>query len=214
MSQPKTKTLFATQIHYKKLAPKLHSWSVADLKQEAYQIQNSDRPGQIWSAKNYKNGYTSYGSNQSGFDRIHKISSTFQGLEKSIDQHVAQFIKSLDFNIKPQDLTMTHCWVNIMGQDSAHSSHAHPLSVISGTFYVDVPKGASSLKLEDPRTSLFMNSPAIKDKAKLPNQRLVEIKPVSGYLVLFESWLKHAVPANSVKKKRISISFNYGWNNY
>lgn len=212
MSQAKMKTLFATQVHYKKLTPKLHSWSLADLKKEAYQIQSSDRPGQIWSSKNYKNGYTSYGSNQSGFDRLHRISSTFQGLEKTIDKQVAQFIKSLDFDIKPQDLAMTHCWVNIMGQHSAHSSHAHPLSVISGTFYVDVPKGSSALKLEDPRTSLFMNSPTVKDKAKFQNQRLVEIKPLNGYVVLFESWLKHEVPENLSKKERLSISFNYGWN--
>jgi uncharacterized protein (TIGR02466 family) len=213
MSQAQMKTLFSTQIHYKKLTPKLHSWSLADLKKESHQIKDSDRPGQIWSAKNYKNGYTSYGSNQSGFDRLHKVSSTFLALEKSIDKHVAQFIKSLDFDIKPRDLAMTHCWVNIMGQDSAHSSHAHPLSVISGTFYVDIPKGASTLKFEDPRMNLFMNSPPIKDKAKRPHQRIVEIKPVSGYLVLFESWLKHEVPANATKKERISISFNYGWNN-
>lgn len=212
MSQAQMKTLFATQIHYKKLAPKLHSWSLSDLKTEAYQIQNSDRPGQIWSKKNYKNGYTSYGSSPSGFDRLHRISSTFQGLEKSIDKQVAQYIKSLDFDIKPQDLAMTHCWINIMGKNAAHSSHAHPLSVISGTFYVDVPKGASSLKFEDPRMALFMNTPVVKEKAKRPNQRLVEIHPANGYLVLFESWLKHEVPANLSSKERISISFNYGWN--
>lgn len=212
MSPLKMKSLFATQVYYKKLTPKLHSWSVSELKKEAHQIQKADRIGQVWSSQNYKNGYTSYGSNATGFDRLHRVSSTFQGLEKSIDQQIAQYIKSLDYNIKPRDLVMTHCWVNIMGQNAVHASHAHPLSVISGTFYVDTPEGSSSLKFEDPRLNHFMNTPAIRDKAQIQNQRHVEINPKSSYLVLFESWLKHEVPANLTKKERISISFNYGWN--
>jgi len=28
---------------------------------------------------------------------------------------------------------------------------------------------------------------------------------------LWESWLRHEVPANAAKTPRISISFNYGW---
>ncbi len=209
MSQTQFKSLFATQILSKKLAPFDKTWSLRDLKKESYQIQKSDIPGRLWSKQNYRNGYTSYGSNQSGFDRLHRVSSTFQGLEKSINLQVAQFIKALDFDIKAQDLTMTHCWINIMGPNTSHSSHAHPLSVISGTFYINVPKGGSSLKLEDPRMNLFMNSPTIKSKAI--TQRHAEIKPSNGQLILFESWLKHEVPLNSTKKDRLSVSFNYGW---
>jgi uncharacterized protein (TIGR02466 family) len=28
---------------------------------------------------------------------------------------------------------------------------------------------------------------------------------------MWESWLRHEVPANQAKSDRISISFNYGW---
>jgi uncharacterized protein (TIGR02466 family) len=28
---------------------------------------------------------------------------------------------------------------------------------------------------------------------------------------MWESWLRHEVPANAAKRERISISFNYGW---
>ncbi|MBC7753921.1 MAG: hypothetical protein H7Z71_06765 [Moraxellaceae bacterium] len=204
-------SFFSTQVYFEKVRPVTHSWSLSDLKKETRQIQNTDLPGQMWSKQNYKNGFTSYGSNESGYDRLQRVSSTFSGLEKSVDQHVAKFIKALEFDIKPRDLIMTHCWVNVMGKNANHLCHAHPLSVISGTFYLEAPKSVSPLKLEDPRMPLFMNSPGIKTRAKSSNKRHVEIQPKSGYVVLFESWLKHEVPANLSQKERLSISFNYGW---
>lgn len=206
------KPLFSTQIYYKKLQNKSEKKFILDLKKEAYQIQKADYFGQDWSSKNYKNGYTSYGSSKTGFDRLHSMSSTFKNLEKQIDRHIKKYTQLLDLDLQSHDLKMTHCWVNIMGKTAQHTSHAHPLSVISGTFYVDIPKGSSPLKFEDPRMGLFMNSPGIKAAAKLQNQRYIEIQPASGYLVLFESWLKHEVPLHVAKKDRISVSFNYGWN--
>jgi uncharacterized protein (TIGR02466 family) len=32
-----------------------------------------------------------------------------------------------------------------------------------------------------------------------------------GAFFLFESWLRHEVPANTARGERISISFNYSW---
>jgi uncharacterized protein (TIGR02466 family) len=45
----------------------------------------------------------------------------------------------------------------------------------------------------------------------VPNQRHHSLQPQEGHLVLFESWLRHEVPANQSDKERISISFNYDW---
>jgi uncharacterized protein (TIGR02466 family) len=28
---------------------------------------------------------------------------------------------------------------------------------------------------------------------------------------MWESWLRHEVPANQAKAERVSVSFNYGW---
>jgi hypothetical protein len=35
------------------------------------------------------------------------------------------------------------------------------------------------------------------------------LKP--GTVFMWESWLRHEVPANQARTDRISISFNYGW---
>jgi uncharacterized protein (TIGR02466 family) len=178
-----------------------------DLTQEALKFSEIDVQGQEWSKKNYPGGYTSYGS----IDNLHQISTTFEDLEKEIFKHVRKFVKHLDMDINPKELYMSSCWINIMPSQVTHTMHIHPLSVISGTYYVQTPKDCSSIKFEDPRLSSFMASPPRKANAKLQNQRYFSLKPTAGNLVLFESWLRHEVPPNSAQEKRISISFNYDW---
>jgi len=43
------------------------------------------------------------------------------------------------------------------------------------------------------------------------NQWYVTYPAKAGNVLLFESWLRHEVPANPLQSERISISFNYAW---
>ena len=71
---------------------------------------------------------------------------------------------------------MTDCWVNIMGQGAAHSLHLHPLSSISGTYYVAVPRGAPGLKFEDPRTGAVHGGAAASEQClRAPNRPWVTL---------------------------------------
>lgn len=108
---------------------------------------------------------------------------------------------------------MSSCWVNVMPAGAAHSLHLHPLSVVSGAFYVAVPKNASPIKFEDPRLDRFMAQPPRSPKAPLAMQPFVTLTPREGDLILFESWLRHEVPPlkPGVRGERISVSFNYDW---
>jgi uncharacterized protein (TIGR02466 family) len=83
--------------------------------------------------------------------------------------------------------------------------------VISGTVYAAVPPGASALKLEDPRLPLMMAAPPRREDAPEEAQAFVYLQPGPGTLYMWESWLRHEVPANKAKTPRVSISFNYGW---
>ena len=118
---------------------------------------------------------------------------------------MAAFVRELGLDMKGRELAMTDCWVNIMSRLVAHGMHLHPLSTLSGTYYVQTPKGAPGLKLEDPRLDRFMAAPPRGSKPWfiVPAQ--------AGRVVLFESWLRHEVPPNPVVAERISISFNYNW---
>lgn len=182
-------------------------FDLKDLKKEIFQIHNADQNGQKWSSLNYPCGYTSYGS----MDQLHRMSSTFEDLQKKLDLHVNKYLKTLGYETRKKGLKLNSMWVNIMGSGAQHTAHIHPHSVISGTFYVDVPPGASAIRFEDPRLGLFMNSPLVKANAPASRQRFVSLNPKAGEVVLFESWLKHEVPRHTGRRERISISFNYDW---
>ncbi len=172
-----------------------------NLKSDSLKIFEQDKSGQSWSQSHYANGYTSYSS----FSNLHEINSTFIDLKDQIDKHVQKFSKVLGFANEKR--SMQSCWLNIMPPKAMHSLHLHPLSVISGTFYVTVPKGSGVIKFEDPRLSKMMASPQRKDN--FHSASFARFKPQAGQVILFESWLRHEVETNVGKEERISISFNY-----
>jgi uncharacterized protein (TIGR02466 family) len=94
---------------------------------------------------------------------------------------------------------------------TAHSLHLHPNSTVSGTYYVRTPAGTSGLKFEDPRLSRLMAAPPRLAEPRPENRSFVTYPARPGQVLLFESWLRHEVPANPAATERISISFNYHW---
>lgn len=201
------KNLFPSPIYYAPLASQGLKKLNAELREESLKFSQIDEAGQTWSEKNYRGGYTSYGS----IAHLHQVSSTFEELQKHLNRHVRKYIQYLEMDIDPRQIQMRTCWINIMPAGAQHTMHIHPLSVISGTYYVQTPKNCSSIKFEDPRLVGFMASPPRKARAQERNQRFVELKPEAGSLVLFESWMRHEVPQNQASSERISISFNYDW---
>jgi uncharacterized protein (TIGR02466 family) len=178
-----------------------------ELLNECYAFRELDQAGRAWSAKNYYSGYTSYGTLCDLPDR----SPTFARLKKGLDRLVVSYAKALELDLGKKKLALSSCWINIMGTGCYHGSHLHPLSTVSGTYYVRVPRGGSAIKFEDPRLPMMMASPPRRGKARLENRRFVEVTPKAGNVVLFESWLKHEVPVHQAEDERVSISFNYDW---
>ena len=196
---------FPTTIYKEKID--VQSKTVKELNQqllkEIAHLQYEDVAGVEWSKKNYPNGFTSYAS----ANQMHLASPTFAELESKIKKHLQKYIRSLELQTAAKHLRMSTCWVNIMPQGAFHTSHNHPQSLISGTYYVQMPEGSSAIKFEDPRYPLFMYRCAVKPQAQQHVYHSLDAVP--GDLILFESWLRHEVPLNSTKKPRISISFNY-----
>lgn len=177
------------------------------LLRECHQLRMDDAAGRRWSRHNYPGGYTSYGSQH----RLYEISPTFNALRKLLQPHVAAFARSVDWDLRKRPLTMTDCWVNIMPRRVVHSLHLHPLSTLSGTYYVQVPAGAPGIKFEDPRLDRFMAAPPRKHECREHNRPWVTLPVSAGRVVLFESWLRHEVTVNTRRQERVSISFNFNW---
>ena len=199
--------LFPTRIYQARLSqPGTRALNVRLLR-ECRQLRADDAVGRRWSARNYPGGYTSYSSAH----RMHELSPTFATLARQLDRHVRRFAQALQFELRARPLVMTDCWVNIMGAGAAHAWHLHPLATISGTYYVHIPPGAPGLKLEDPRLERFMAAPPRQSTARRENRPWASVSAQAGALVLFESWLRHAVATNARAAERVSISFNYNW---
>ena len=193
------KALFPTLLYRAPLARTEGARFHRTLLDECQVLAASDTAGRKWSARNYLGGYTSYGS----LDRLHLVSSVFAGLARRLDLHATTFARRLPYDLRGRKLVLTDCWLNVMPSGVVHSLHLHPASFISGTYYVQVPRGAAALKFEDPRLSKMMAAP--------PGKAFVSVPAKAGDVILFESWLRHEVPPARYAGERISISFNYSW---
>jgi len=199
--------LFPTYVYSRPLQRSGAAQFNRQLLKESRQLREDDLAGRQWSAKNYPGGYTSYGS----VHRLQRVSPTFAALQSKLRRHVNAFAATAQWDLAGRQLEMTDCWVNIMARHVVHGLHLHPRSALSGTYYVQVPRGSPGLKFEDPRLDRFMAAPPRRAAASLEERPWVMLPAVAGHIILFESWLRHEVVANPVAAERISVSFNYQW---
>ena len=200
-------SLFVTRLYHGNLHEAAPHLDLAELEQSCLVIAEDDEAGQTWCEENGYPGYTSYAS----LTDLPWRFPIFADLVKILDHHIAEFVKDLEFDLDGRALVLEDLWINILPEGGTHSSHIHPHSVISGTTYVAMPKGASALKLEDPRLSRMMAAPTRAKTARAELQPFIYVKPNVGDVLLWESWLRHEVPMNMAEDERISVSFNYRW---
>jgi len=178
---------------------------IAELEASCLQLAEDDKAGRGWAKEHGYQGYTSYAS----LNDLPIRDPAFADLKRLLDRHVAKFAEACGFELSGKKLKLDSLWVNVL--NGGHSGHVHPHSVISGTVYVALPPGSRGLRLEDPRLPMMMAAPPRRPDVAEALRSFVEVVPEPGTVLLWESWLRHEVPAGSGKGKRISVSFNYRW---
>ena len=200
-------SLFVTRLYRADLSELGKAPDATELENSCLSIAADDEAGQKWCEDNDFPGYTSYAS----LGDLRWRFPVFEDLVKLLDKHVAAFAEDLQFNLDGKKIKLDSMWINILPEGGIHTSHLHPHSVVSGTTYVAVPKGASAIKFEDPRYSMMMAAPTREAEARDEMRNFIYVEPKVGDVLLWESWLRHEVPMNMAEEDRISISFNYGW---
>ena len=105
-------------------------------------------------------------------------------------------------------------WANISPADASNQMHAHPSSLWSAVFYVDDggdPDGGELVMLDPrfPMNRMTAGDVALGDRpADGAPLSQVHIRPEAGKLVIFPSWLMHAVRPHKGAGERISIAMN------
>lgn len=97
-----------------------------------------------------------------------------------------------------------------------HKLHSHPNSIISGCFYLDVPKDSSKILFLDPRdyhryTHLETNFNEGDGDANCLHPEIIK-QVNTGDFLMWNSWLQHEVLPNLVDSPRYTMVFNIGVN--
>jgi uncharacterized protein (TIGR02466 family) len=188
------RSLFATRLYEAEIGD---DRLLADLAHSIRSLAADDEAGRGWSKEHRYAGYTSYAS----LDDLPRRDPAFADLAKLLTRHAAKFAEECEFDLtrKPR---LDSLWVNLLRGAGHHAGHIHPHSIISGTLYVEVPKGSGAIRFEDPRLPLMMAAPTRPDT-------FVAVEPHAGLLLLWESWLRHEVLPAAGKGERLGISFNF-----
>jgi uncharacterized protein (TIGR02466 family) len=195
------RNLFVTKLYSAELEqPEL----LRELAHSIRSLAQDDVAGRRWSQEHRYPGYTSYSS----LNDLPKRDPALADLAKFLGRHAAKFVTEAAFDLgrKPR---LDGLWVNLLKSSGHHSGHIHPHSIISGTFYVEVPAGSGAIRFEDPRLGLMMSAPSRRRDAPEDLQPFVTVEPRAGLLLLWESWLRHEVLPGTGRGERLSISFNF-----
>ena len=102
---------------------------------------------------------------------------------------------------------LDNMWANVNYKGCYNEKHNHPLSHLSGVYYVKVPDENSEIVFYDPRVIKEMYPTDHEDNPAF--WETVRFRPEEGKLILFPSYLQHSVNINNSDEDRISISFNF-----
>jgi uncharacterized protein (TIGR02466 family) len=196
-----TRSLFITKIYDAELTDET---LLGELAHSIRILAQDDEAGRRWSRKCGYKGYTSYAS----LNDLPRRDPAFAEVSRLLKTHIARFATECAFKLD-RKLKLDSLWVNLLPVSGSHRAHIHPHSVVSGTLYVDVPKGSGAIAFEDPRLPMMMAAPPRENGAPEELRTIVTVEPRPGLLLLWESWLRHEVLSGTGRGDRLSISFNF-----
>lgn len=109
-------------------------------------------------------------------------------------------------------------WANVSGSGASNNWHVHPQALWSAVYYVDDGYGGADdaqaggqLVFQDPRypmNRMFSNDLVFRAPDGKPQGHTATIRPRSGMLIAFPSWLFHKVETYQGDGQRISLAIN------
>ena len=108
------------------------------------------------------------------------------------------------------NLVLGNWWININGKYDYNEQHDHQNSVLSGTYYVQVPEeNMGDLVLHRGDNAEFFLTSKVEREQTMANAMTVPCPVKESMFYLFPSWVKHSVERNNTDSERISIAFNF-----
>jgi uncharacterized protein (TIGR02466 family) len=106
-------------------------------------------------------------------------------------------------------LIRTESWVNYQNKYQYQNKHRHDWHDVSACYYVQATPddGAFRAYPENEGMGIWCKNHAMEA------MHTVVYKPTTGLLLAFPSWMQHSSSQNMTDNTRISIAFNYNFEN-
>jgi len=161
-------------------------------------LKKKDEKGQ---KKSNAGGWHSHNFDLTNDNMAKKFAKIFEKFYKKV------IIDEMGWKYNSDRVKIEGMWSIINKKGSFNIQHNHPNAYLSSAYYVKHPEKSGSIKFFDPREQKSIRYPKIKKYGEL-SAATVEIAPKEGDLLIFPSYLYHAVAENLSEQDRIIISFN------
>lgn len=130
--------------------------------------------------------------------------NAFQTLNVWVRQQIEIYCNNLNIDIT--NLQDNGSWFNIYTRYDFQETHVHPTSAISAIYILACSDDGARIFLNSPISNMYHIKKTV-EKQEMVDQ--VICKSIPGTLVIFPSYLPHAVERHESDNLRISLSYNY-----
>ena len=183
--------------------------NIEQLQNEAYLIRKNDEDGVLKS----NSGFKAYQSKD--IRDLNNLPGTNQLVKQIINA-----VNAIHQTSRKGELQLTNFWININGKGSSNTPHTHSGLNYSGVFFIKVPKEMKRgrfLFYRNFNEADFISTEHMghfKEGYRMQgyDYPINTILPKENMLIVFPSWVPHAVEINLSDEERISLSFNFKLN--
>lgn len=129
----------------------------------------------------------------------------FLNLNKDINFFIKDYFDTIIETTDKIFPYITQSWLNYTEQNGFHHLHNHPNSYVSGVLYLDVKKNDSITFYKNDNNDIFSLN---RDTYNAFNSSSWTVPVKNNQILLFPSYLKHAVLNKDSSGTRISLAFN------
>ena len=196
MSEIKTRNLFPVPIFHYKLEN--YQETNQELLNYILELQKKDKTGNTHSNRG--------GWHSQNFDIVN------EGPPINFINKITNYLKHIivdEFGWKyvPNKQRIVAMWAIINKKNSFNVMHNHQNCYLSASYYVRKPEDSGDITFFDPKEAKTYRFPKIEKYTEY-SAGAVTIKPEEGDLLIFPSYLYHAVGENLSDDSRVVLSFN------
>lgn len=158
--------------------------------------ENIESGGKSWlSDKTYNTSDGKYDLNKD---------KNFFTINNWVNTQIVTYCNELGIDI--DNLISTGSWFNIYRRNDFQEPHVHPNSSISAIYILTCDESGSRIFFNSPINNMY------HIKKKIKKQEMIDqviCASIPGTLLIFPSYLSHAVERHNSDNLRISFSYNY-----